>query len=68
MVVQEPSPKLFITMDRSSHRVHERIRYKDRWFVDERCQTDQSGSFDIIEDVSNLDRDQFCGFCFPRVL
>lgn len=62
----EPSIQKIITRDRSSNRVHIRLRYGDRWYVDERCQTDQSGSFLQLTHFVMDDEPpkNLCTYCF----
>lgn len=59
------------TRDKSSNRVHERLHFRDRWFVDERCQTDQSGAFEVLGDAFDQTlepTDLLCRFCFNRMV
>lgn len=61
------------TRDRSSGRYHSRYievqeNGDERTLVDERCQTDQSGNYDVLEAVpQSADRDTLCFYCFPPV-
>ena len=53
--------------DRSSGRVHRRVKMADRpgLMSFERCQADQAGAFDVIPDLSDVsDEHQFCTVCF----
>lgn len=69
--MNEQSPTRIITRDRSSERIH--FRYievqengAERTLVDERCQTDQSGKFDVLTEVpESADRNTLCRWCFP---
>ena len=61
------------TRDRSSGKYH--VRYievqlngDERTLVDERCQADQSGSYDVVEEVPEAStRDVLCYYCYPPV-
>lgn len=60
-------PEPVVTQDRTSLRLHVRIRFNDTWYVDERCQTDQSGDFDIVGPWTNAIHptpELMCRFCF----
>lgn len=62
-------PQRVITRDRSSGRLHKRLRYGGRWYVDERCQTDQSGAFDEIQRIPESEPDENkCKYCFDPEL
>jgi hypothetical protein len=51
------------TRDLSSGKVHKRVRQGERLLVDERCNLDQAGAFEIV-DPDNAG-DFTCGHCFP---
>ena len=56
-----------LTRDRSSGKVHKRIRQGVRLMVDERCNLDDAGRFLIIPDVSDVDAESLCRFCFATI-
>lgn len=56
---------IVLTRDRSSGRVHRRMRHGGRLMVDERCQTDQSGAFEVVEAEALPANAARCRFCFP---
>ncbi len=60
--------EIILTRDRSSGRVHKRMHDGDRMLADERCQTDQSGAFEIIEAdaLAECEPGALCLFCFSR--
>jgi hypothetical protein len=51
------------TRDLSSGKVHKRIHDGDRLLVDERCNLDQAGEFEVID--PDQAGDYTCGHCFP---
>lgn len=58
-----------ITRDRSSGRYHKRYRITEdgqtRTVVDERCQTDQSGGYDVVAAPRVIKgRKELCKYCF----
>lgn len=62
-----------ITRDKSSGRYHRRrIEHTedgdDRILVDERCQTDQAGRYDVLDGgvPESADDDTLCRFCWPK--
>ncbi len=61
------------TRDRSSGKYHERYvvvqtNGGERIAVDERCQADQSGSYDVVEAPrEGADRNELCYYCYPPV-
>ena len=57
-----------LTRDKSSGRIHKRIRSGVRLMVDERCNLDDAGHFFVIEDVSDVDAESLCRFCFAPVV
>lgn len=69
--INEQSPTRIITCDRSSGRYHYRYievqeNGNERILVDERCQTDQSGKFDVLTEIpESADRNTLCRFCMP---
>lgn len=57
-----------LTQDVSSGRIHVRFRIKGRLVVDERCNTDDAGSFRIIKELpEDMDASILCKFCFPAM-
>jgi hypothetical protein len=62
-----------VTRDRSSGKYHERyvvvqVNGNERIVVDERCQADQSGKYDVLEAVpESADRNTLCYYCYPPV-
>lgn len=53
------------TRDLSSGTVHKRVRDGDRLLVDERCNLDSAGKYEV---VTSLDTNEdLCGYCFPVV-
>lgn len=69
--MNERAPTRIITRDRSNGRIHYRYievqeNGHERMLVDERCQSDQSGKFDVLEQVPEAaDRNMLCRFCMP---
>jgi len=67
--------ELLTTRDLSSGRYHHRYRVEDRLLVDERCNLDQAGAYEIVQGHlgngpfagiplgTNLDL--LCKWCFP---
>ena len=63
------------TRDRSSGRFHIRVLYGGRMLVDERCNLDQAGAYDIMPRGTRADRGRgvpvgtddkmLCQYCFP---
>lgn len=61
-----PEIRQVITQDRSSGRYHIRIEVNGRRLVDERCNLDQAGAYDVVDVLpSDADRKVLCGWCFP---
>jgi len=62
-----------LTRDRSSGKYHERYVVVqtdggERMVTDERCQADQSGKFDVVDELPEAaDRNVLCYYCFPPV-
>jgi hypothetical protein len=58
-----------LTRDRSSGRVHRRVRIgkSATLLVDERCNTDQSGAYDVIDSTEGIEPDALCRWCFPEI-
>lgn len=52
--------------DRSSGRVHVRVRDGGRLLSDERCQADQSGAWDEVGSAEGAEERDLCRWCFPR--
>jgi len=59
--------EIVLTRDRSSGRIHKRVREGNRLLVDERCNLDAAGAFDEVTEAALEDADvgQACEFCFP---
>ena len=57
-----------LTRDQSSGRIHRRVRDGDRLLVDERCNLDQAGAYEIVDEaaLADVDAEAFCGHCFPE--
>lgn len=55
------------TRDLSSGRVHIRIQQGKRLLVDERCNLDSAGAYEVVPETSLVDVDDeaFCHWCFP---
>lgn len=63
------------TRDQSSGRFHERVRVGTRLLVDERCNLDVAGAYDVMPRGGRADRGDgipigtdpamVCKFCFP---
>jgi hypothetical protein len=44
------------------------VNGNERIVVDERCQADQSGKYDVLEAVpESADRNTLCYYCYPPV-
>ncbi len=58
-----------LTRDRSSGRVHRRLRIGDRrgFLVDERCNADQSGDYEVLASTEGIEPDALCRWCFPEI-
>ncbi len=58
-----------LTRDRSSGRVHRRVRIGTNaaLLVDERCQTDQSGDYEVIGSTEGIEPDALCRWCFGEI-
>lgn len=71
--LNEQSLTKITTHDRSSGRYHTRyievqLNGDERILVDERCQADQSGKYDVVEEVpESATRDVLCYYCYPPV-
>ncbi len=63
------SGEVILTRDRSSGRVHRRVRIGDRrgFLVDERCNADQSGAYEVIASTEGIEPDALCRWCFPEI-
>lgn len=65
-----------VTRDNSSGRFHKRYRIGDRLLVDERCNLDQAGDFEVMPQMSRAidgrgvpvgtDATMLCKWCFPE--
>lgn len=72
--MNERSPTRITTVDRSSGKYHERwievqLDGNERVLVDERCQTDQSGRYDVLPEgpPESADVNTLCRWCYPAV-
>lgn len=56
------------TRDRSSGRIHKRVRVGNRLYTDEADNLDDAGEYDVIGDdeVAEADPEALCDRCFPR--
>lgn len=57
-----------LTRDRSSGRIHMKLRYLGHLYVQEGCNTDDAGASDEVtwEDVEKAELHQLCRNDFPR--
>jgi hypothetical protein len=57
-----------LTEDASSGRIHKRVREGGRLLVDERCNTDAAGAYEVIGSAVDADPARLCRYCFPEVI
>jgi hypothetical protein len=57
--------EVVFTRDRSSGRVHKRIRLGDHLATLEGDNLDEAGLYDVLETLANSDPDDLCHNCFP---
>jgi hypothetical protein len=67
--VEEQGLKRIFTRDRSSGRYHtryvENVKGRGRRLVDERCNLDQAGKYDIVDEIpASADANTLCRHCF----
>ncbi len=60
--------EIVYTRDISSGRVHKRVRDGARFLVDERCNSDQSGAYAVVENIEAADFEALCRHCFPAAV
>jgi hypothetical protein len=61
--------QVLLTRDLSSGRVHRRyaVPYQEGLLVDERCNLDQAGAYEVIASLEGVQEDALCRHCFgPR--
>jgi hypothetical protein len=66
---EEQGLRRIFTRDRSSGRYHTRyvesVKGRPRILVDERCNTDQAGKYDVVDEVpASADENTLCRYCY----
>ena len=57
--------EIILTRDKSTGRVHKRIRLGDGLATLEGDNLDEAGDYEIIENLDGVDRSDLCQNCFP---
>jgi hypothetical protein len=60
--------EIVLTRDRSSGRIHKRVRLGDGLATFEGDNLDEAGLYDVIETTDGVDLDDLCRRCFDPLL
>jgi len=59
-------PTVILTRDKSSGRVHKRVKVGDGLATLEGDNLDEAGAYDVLDSLADIDPGDLCRNCFPR--